>query len=442
MVVVLAAVMLAASAMGSKCSGKDGGEPTSPPPETAATDESPADEGAVTPGEDTADRDPVQEPLEGGPFPAMLVVQSQFLKKAGKSVPGPARLGIVRKTDGGWDEVVVEDPESNVFHKAIAYTAPDGRKGIITIGAMQAKLKFWWWADGKWSSEQLWWVSFGGKFDRLRDIEIGDVDGDGKDEMVIATHDQGVIAVVNWDAAEAVVTEVDRTTDTFVHEIEIGDVDGDGKKEFFATPSKPNKVGQSQSGQVVRFDFDGTTYKKSLVESYDTRHVKEIMAADLDGDGKATLFAVVEAELSKVAGVTRIEKPVEIREFDFSGKQPTSRVIATIKDSQCRFLAWGDVEGDGTIELVAAAMKTGLWLMRPAEGGQWSAENFETDSSGYEHSTVFADLDGDKKFEIYVAADDQGKLERYVFKGGKLTKELVLDLQPDVITWNLMPARL
>ncbi len=41
----------------------------------------------------------------------------------------------------------------------------------------------------------------------MRDIEIGDVTGDGKDDLVIATHDQGVVAVLQkkgdgWDVAE------------------------------------------------------------------------------------------------------------------------------------------------------------------------------------------------------------------------------------------------
>ena len=52
-------------------------------------------------------------------------------------------------------------------------------------------------ADGKWSAENLWTQSWGGKLNRLRDIEVGDVDGDGKDEWVIATHDAGVVAVVD-----------------------------------------------------------------------------------------------------------------------------------------------------------------------------------------------------------------------------------------------------
>src|SRR5262249_58735536 len=117
------------------------------------------------------------------------------------------------------------------------------------IGGTQAMLKTWTLEDGRWRAQVRWNPKFGGKFDRLRDIERGDVTGDGKPDLVIATHDQGVIAVVepaeNWR-----VTEVDRQADTFVHEIEIGDVDGDGGAEFFATPSQPNKLEEKQPGEV------------------------------------------------------------------------------------------------------------------------------------------------------------------------------------------------
>src|SRR5262245_5865475 len=198
---------------------------------------------------------PKREPLVGGPFPALFVAQAQFVDQVGAdgkktSVPGPAKLMIVRKADGGWTTTVLEDPDSNVFHKAVQ--TPEG---ILTIGGNQALLRTWTFADGAWKVATHWNPKFGGKFDRLRDIEQGDVDGDGKPEWVIATHDQGVIAVVHPDEGWRV-EEVDRTPNTFVHEIEIGDVDGDKIAEFFATPSQPNKLDQEQAGEV-RMDKHG-----------------------------------------------------------------------------------------------------------------------------------------------------------------------------------------
>ena len=74
---------------------------------------------------------PVQEPLNGGPYPGLLVSQAWFWKDGEGGInPGPARLDIWRQTDRGWKRTRLEDPDSNVFHKAMSYNG-----GILTIGA-------------------------------------------------------------------------------------------------------------------------------------------------------------------------------------------------------------------------------------------------------------------------------------------------------------------
>ncbi len=388
---------------------------------------------------------PVQEALQGGPYPAIVLSQAWFWKdEAGKSKPGPARLEIWRQTPGGWQATRLEDGDSNVFHKPIVF--PDG--SILTIGGEKAMLKRWRFANGKWTSQTLWERSWGGKFNRLRDIEIGDVDGDGKDEYVIATHDQGVVAVLKPDVplGPANPVELDQRPDTIVHEIEIGDVDGDGQNEFFATPSDRNRVGVSQTGQVVMYKWDGKQYEKTVVDPLTGTHAKEILVADVDGDGQKELLSAVEARLEG----GRIVRPVEIRRYTI-GKSGAFRheVIATIDDQQCRFLVPGDFDGDGKPEIVAAAFKTGLYLLKaipdPKTGQKkWSVRQFETNSSGFEHAAYAADLDGDGRPELYVAADDQHELDRYVFdpKTGGVTKTRLGPLQDAVITWNIGAGRL
>ena len=106
---------------------------------------------------------PVREALTGGPYPALLVTQAHFLETTGpdgkpQPMPGPARLVIVRDTGGGWKPVVVDDPDSNVFHKAIPW---DG--GILTIGGNKALLRTWRFADGAWTNATHWNPVFGGK---------------------------------------------------------------------------------------------------------------------------------------------------------------------------------------------------------------------------------------------------------------------------------------
>jgi len=129
---------------------------------------------------------PLQQAIEGAPAPAILLSQAWFLKDAnGKPKPGPARLQVWRKGADGWQATLLEDGESNVFHKALATDA-----GLLTIAGEKAILKRWSHTAGAWSAETLWSKSWGGKFNRLRDIEVGDVDADGKDEVLLAEGDR------------------------------------------------------------------------------------------------------------------------------------------------------------------------------------------------------------------------------------------------------------
>jgi hypothetical protein len=140
-----------------------------------------------------AGAEPRQEAITGPPVPALLIAQAQFADMKmpdGKTVPvpGPAKLTIARLQDGKWTTTILEDRDSNVFHKAMPV---DAGGSFLTIGGTQAMLKTWQFANGKWEQTTHWNPKFGGKIDRLRDLERGDVDGDGKEELVIATHDQG-----------------------------------------------------------------------------------------------------------------------------------------------------------------------------------------------------------------------------------------------------------
>lgn len=380
-----------------------------------------------------------QDALVGDPTHALLLSQAWFMKDAnGKSKPGPARLEIWRKGPAGWNFTRLEDPDSNVFHKSIL--SDDG--SILTIGGnigadKAGHLKRWKFADGKWTQNTLWSQIWGGKLNRLRDIEIGDVDGDGADEYVIATHDFGVIAVFNpgVDGADPEVIELDKKADTFVHEIEIGDIEGDGKLEFFATPSDRNKANVSQHGEVVMYKYDGTTYARSIVDPGKGTHAKEILTADIDGDGKSEVFSVQEAVLEN----KKMVKPVTIRQYTRNAEGSFSfDEIAQIEDTMTRFIIAEDFDGDGKKEIIAAAKKTGLYRINPGAKG-WTVTKFDANSASFEHAIVAADLDGDKQPELYVAADNQQELKRYDWNAETKTfdKTLIGKLQPSVFTWSI-----
>ncbi|HXK23735.1 MAG TPA: VCBS repeat-containing protein [Myxococcota bacterium] len=385
---------------------------------------------------------PTPDDLPRGIVLALAQFRDERDEKTGKTtpVPGPARLEFLVRKGGVWHVTALEDPESNVFHKAMTYGTGDAAR-LLTLGGTAAKVKLWK-PDGagKLVAQTIWEKDFGGKFSRMRDAEVADLYGDGGASIAVATHDQGVVAVLRprGDAFEAV--ELDHHPDTFVHEIEVGDLDGDGVLEVYATPSEPNRLdGSVQSGEVVRY-VPARGGQRKVVAALGDRHAKEILVADVDGDGRDELYVAVEGYMDENK---QLVHPVEIRRYDADTPPDAGKVIATIQDRLTRFLTVGDIEGDGKKEMVAASFSTGLWLLRPPADphGSWSVELIDRDSKGFEHAALLTELDGDGRDELYVASDDDKQVRRYVWDGIHLMREVIYT-RPDnrpVFTWNLMP---
>jgi FG-GAP-like repeat len=351
----------------------------------------------------------------------------------GRQVPGQATAGFLAPGGKIWRHGVLTDPESNVFHKVLEYCPTAGECGLLTVGGTAAELKLW--RPGK-EPQVLWKADFGGRFSRLRDAEVADVLADGIPTIVVGTHDQGVVALVRPDGKGGFsVKELDRQPETFVHEIEVGDLDGDGVLEIYATPSRPNVLdGTPQPGFVVRY-VPARGEGRSVFADLGDRHAKEILVTDMDGDGKDELYASVEA----VSGGS-----VEIRRYRSGPLPAAGETIAVIPDQLCRCLTAGDVDGDGRREIVAAAAKAGLWLLRPrGSGSAWQQERIASDSSGFEHAALLADLDGDGRDELYVASDEQNEVRRYAWRDGSWKKDVIYRYEGGMpgFTWNLTTVR-
>ena len=372
---------------------------------------------------------PPLEPLDNGLLLALAVLEKDA---DGRPVPQPAQLGILTDTGAGWTYTPISDPDSNVFHKAMVYEPRPGEAGILTAGGTGAYLKF---RRHSAKPEVLWQADFGGKHSRMRDVEIADIFGDGTPVLAVATHDQGVVAIVKPSGDGWEVVELDSEPNTFVHEIEVGDLNGDGVIEIYATPSLPNKLdGTAQPGSVVRY-VPAIGEGRVEVADLGDRHAKEILVDDVDGDGVDELYVAVEA----VAGGR-----VEIRRYDADTDPAGGVLVASLEDKLCRFLTSGDIDGDGKKEMVAAAHKSGLWLLKPGDdpNDAWSITSIDRNSGGFEHAAILTDLDGDGSDELYVANDNAGEINRYLWKDGSPVKE-TLYTHPEGLsgfTWNIMPV--
>ena len=376
----------------------------------------------------------------------LLLAYSQFEVVDGKATakPGPARAEILWPQEGMWKAEVIEDKGSNVFHKAIDFGEATGEAGVLTLGAMGASVKLWKRQGDGFKSTKLWSEKFGGKFDRMRDAEIADLEGDGSKAITVATHDQGVVAVLRKKGGQWRADKIDRKKDTFVHEIEIGDLNGDKVLEVYATPSDPNKLdAESQHGEVVRY-VPKEGKGREVVADLGARHAKEIYVGDVDGDGRDELYVAVEAKTTGRGSAMKIVEPVEIRRYDEGTPADKGVMIASLPDRLCRFLTVGDVDGDGKKEMIAATFSSGLWLLRPGSNakGEWGVERIDRDSGGFEHAALLTDLDGNGADELYVADDNSGELRRYRWKRGRAKRDVIQkrDIPMSKITWNITPA--
>lgn len=424
------------------CGDED--EETSTETPTAETPEAPEAE-AETETETEAPR-PAQTAALPDALPnGLLLVYSQFDSGPNGPVPGAARMEILTRSGGEWHVEAVEDPASNVFHKAFVYEPPGAAPGIVTLGGTAAAVKLWRRSGGEWSSETLWEAEFGGTRNRMRDAEVADLYGDGRPAIAVGTHDMGVLSIIRpQEGGGFGVTELSRTPNTWIHEVEIGDLNGDGTLEVYATPSEPNDLdGGEQSGQVVRYVPNGGG-GPTVVADLGNRHAKEIWVGDVDGDGRDELYVAVEARTTGQGQNVQIAEPVEIRRYDHDTAPTEGVVIATIPDRLTRFLTVGDLDGDGKREMVAAAFSSGLWLLRPGRDprAEWATENIDRNSGGFEHASLVADLDDDGQSELYVAADEQGELRRYVWVNGRPRREVIHSRENarSRMTWNLMPV--
>ena len=124
-------------------------------------------------------------------------------------------------------------------------------------------------------------------------------------------------------------------------------------------------TGSEQSGQVVRY-VPAKGEGRVVVADLGTRHAKEILVDDVDGDGTDELYVVVEGKLVK-GSKTQLEHGIEVRRYDADTDPTAGHVIARLDDRLCRFVTPGDVDGDGQREMVIAAFSKGVWLARPGD---------------------------------------------------------------------------
>ncbi len=224
-------------------------------------------------------------------------------------------------------------------------------------------------------------------------LVIGDLDGDGKADMVSSNYNVNSILVFRNTGSPSVVSyasSIPIVTGTGVNSIALGDLDGDGKTDIIVTNYSP--------GSVSVFRNTSTVGNISFAAKADVAVITgpaSVTVSDIDGDGKPDV-AVVRSGASIVS---------LLRNASNGG----SLAFALTKDVTINSVTrvfMGDLDGDTKPEMVVANYYAGTVsvLKNTSVPGVFSFDpQVDYPTGNTANSAAIGDLDGDGKPDLAVA---------------------------------------
>ena len=239
-------------------------------------------------------------------------------------------------------------------------------------------------------------------------VAVADLDGDGKPDLIAVDRMTNTFSVLRNTSTSGTIStasfaaKVDFSTDSTPSAVVVGDLDGDGKPEIVITNQYKNTItvykNKATSGSITSASF--ATPVKLLTDTLSLP--TSVAIGDLDGDGKAELI-VVNSYRDRVSVLKNVGVKGVISSATFSpainyttGSGPTTVVVA-------------DIDGDGKPDLAISnfAAKTVSVLRN-------TSKNTTIDSSSFAakvdfsvgtgpYSVTAADLNGDGKPELITA---------------------------------------
>jgi uncharacterized protein YjdB len=236
-------------------------------------------------------------------------------------------------------------------------------------------------------------------------VAVGDLDGDGKADIAVANVGSNTISVFRNTATTGILTtgsfaaKVDFATGSSPYIVALGDLDGDGKLDMVVTNEVSNTISILRNTAA-----SGTISSSSFAAKVDlATGVNPISVAigDIDKDGKADL-AVANFYSNSVSVYRNIGNVGSITTSSFAAKVD----YTTGNHPYC--VALGDIDGDAKLDMVIAnqASSTISLYRNTATSGSIttgsfaSKVDFTTGANPY-HVAV-GDLDGDGKADVAV----------------------------------------